>query len=226
MHVSIGASDIPARRHAYESLTGEVPFRGDPHMVFQQVLGEEPRPPRDGMTGFRATWRSSVSRRSIRNRAGDIRLPANSPTTSGAGSAARRFGRGLSVRSSDPGAGAAAGHWSRAWRPRSWLWSRPASSAPFRNGGGPMPRAGEPCSSATERSSSVPLAERNSRQAREAVDTFLTQVSENDVLKAENLEPLRTELLRARDFYERFVEQAPEIGGSQPSWGRPTSDLV
>jgi serine/threonine-protein kinase len=30
----------------YELLTGERPFRGAPHMVFQQVVHEEPRPPR------------------------------------------------------------------------------------------------------------------------------------------------------------------------------------
>jgi hypothetical protein len=30
----------------YELLTGEQPFRGTPHMVIQQVLSEEPRPPR------------------------------------------------------------------------------------------------------------------------------------------------------------------------------------
>jgi serine/threonine-protein kinase len=30
----------------YEALTGEVPFRGAPHMVLRQVLDEEPRPPR------------------------------------------------------------------------------------------------------------------------------------------------------------------------------------
>jgi serine/threonine-protein kinase len=30
----------------YEALTGEVPFRGKPHLVLQQVLAEEPRPPR------------------------------------------------------------------------------------------------------------------------------------------------------------------------------------
>jgi serine/threonine protein kinase len=28
----------------YEALTGEVPFRGVPHMVLQQVLNDEPRP--------------------------------------------------------------------------------------------------------------------------------------------------------------------------------------
>ena len=30
----------------YECLTGEPPFRGSPHMVIQQILGDEPRPPR------------------------------------------------------------------------------------------------------------------------------------------------------------------------------------
>jgi WD40 repeat protein len=30
----------------YQALTGEVPFRGVPHMVLQQVLNDEPRPPR------------------------------------------------------------------------------------------------------------------------------------------------------------------------------------
>jgi eukaryotic-like serine/threonine-protein kinase len=30
----------------YEALTGEVPFRGKPHLVLQQVLADEPRPPR------------------------------------------------------------------------------------------------------------------------------------------------------------------------------------
>jgi serine/threonine-protein kinase len=30
----------------YEALTGEVPFRGKPHLVIQQILSDEPRPPR------------------------------------------------------------------------------------------------------------------------------------------------------------------------------------
>ena len=30
----------------YEALTGEVPFRGAPHMVLQQVLLDDPVPPR------------------------------------------------------------------------------------------------------------------------------------------------------------------------------------
>ena len=76
-------------------------------------------------------------------------------------------------------------------------------------------------------------AVRNFRQAREAVDTYLTQVSENDVLRAQNLEPLRRELLRtARDFYERFVEQDPndpelqvELGKAHARLGQITTVL-
>ena len=61
---------------------------------------------------------------------------------------------------------------------------------------------------------------RNSAR-REAVDTYLTQVSDNPVLKAENLEPLRRELLRtARDFYERFVQQEPDDPELQVELGR------
>jgi tetratricopeptide (TPR) repeat protein len=59
----------------------------------------------------------------------------------------------------------------------------------------------------------------------------LTQVSDSDVLKAENLEPLRRELLRtAKDFYERFVQQDPgnrrlqmELGKAHERLGLITS---
>ena len=58
------------------------------------------------------------------------------------------------------------------------------------------------------------------------MDTYLTQVSENDVLKGQNLEPLRRELLRtARDFYERFVEQDPDDPDLQAELGRAHARL-
>jgi tetratricopeptide (TPR) repeat protein len=50
------------------------------------------------------------------------------------------------------------------------------------------------------------LAEQNFGMAREAVDKYLTQVSENPQLKAQALEPLRQQLLNtAKQFYEKFV---------------------
>ena len=54
-------------------------------------------------------------------------------------------------------------------------------------------------------------ARENFQLAREAVDKYLTRVSEDPRLKAHNLEPLRRDLLEtARDFYERFIQQHPD----------------
>ena len=51
-------------------------------------------------------------------------------------------------------------------------------------------------------------AEDNFRDAREAVDRFYTKVSEDQLLKAEGLQPLRAELLKeALDYYKRFLSQ-------------------
>ncbi len=41
----------------YESLTGEQPFRGKPHLVLQQILHEEPHPHAGLTTPSPATWR-------------------------------------------------------------------------------------------------------------------------------------------------------------------------
>jgi hypothetical protein len=54
-------------------------------------------------------------------------------------------------------------------------------------------------------------AERNFRGAREAVDAYLTSISEYPQLKAHAFEPLRRERLHtARDFYERLVAEEPD----------------
>ena len=46
----------------YECLAGEAPFRGSPHRVIQQILNDEPRPPRRSTTPSRETWRRSASK--------------------------------------------------------------------------------------------------------------------------------------------------------------------
>jgi tetratricopeptide (TPR) repeat protein len=51
-------------------------------------------------------------------------------------------------------------------------------------------------------------AEANFQQARQAVDSYYTQVSESQLLKASGLQPLRRELLQpALAYYQAFVEQ-------------------
>lgn len=51
-------------------------------------------------------------------------------------------------------------------------------------------------------------AEENFREARAAVDRFYTKVSEEQLLKAEGLQPLRAELLgEALEYYRRFLSQ-------------------
>ena len=45
----------------YECLTGELPFRGEPHRIIHQVLNDEPRSPRVfDETRFRAIWKPSA----------------------------------------------------------------------------------------------------------------------------------------------------------------------
>ena len=52
------------------------------------------------------------------------------------------------------------------------------------------------------------LAQENFKKAREAVDTYLTKVSEVQLLKEPRLQPLRKELLSlALDYYEKFINQ-------------------
>jgi tetratricopeptide (TPR) repeat protein len=51
-------------------------------------------------------------------------------------------------------------------------------------------------------------AEDNFREARDAVDRFYTKVAEEDLLRAEGLQPLRHDLLeQALEYYRRFLEQ-------------------
>ena len=59
-------------------------------------------------------------------------------------------------------------------------------------------------------------AEENFREARDAVDRFYTKVAEEDLLRAEGLQPLRQDLLeQALEYYRRFLKQR----GNDPDFG-------
>ena len=216
-----GASDLDLRSDVYslgvtfyEALTGTVPFHGVPHMVFQQVLTEEPRSarllndkiPRDLETICQKAMAKEPSKRyqTALEIADDL----------------RRWQRGLAIHARP------ISRLERGWR---WCKCRPlvAALAPALVlvvcGGvsGISWKWAEAVSERKRTERERDRAVRNFRQVREAVDTYLTQVSDNDVLKAQNLEPLRRDLLRtAKDFYERFVQQDPDDPELQAELGR------
>ncbi len=198
----------------YEALTGTVPFHGAPHMVFQQVLTEEPRPvrrlndtvPRDLETICVKAMAKEPARRyqTARDLAEDL----------------RRWQRGEPIHARP------VGRLERAWRScrRRPLVSGLALALALALIGGLTGISWNWREAVRERRRTErerDRALRNFRQAREAVDAYLTQVSENSELKEQNLEPLRRDLLRtARDFYERFVEQDPQDRELQAELGK------
>ena len=221
-----GAADLDPRSDIYslgvtlyEALTGTVPFHGVPHMVFQQVLAEEPRSPRllndrvprDLETICLKAMAKEPGRRyqTAREIADDL----------------RRWQRGEPIQARP------VGRVERGWR---WCRRRPLVAALAialllaMSGGlaGISWKWAEAVSERRRTELERDRAQRNFRQAREAVDTYLTQVSDSDVLKSQNLEPLRRELLRtARDFYERFVQQDPDDPDLQADLGRAHARL-
>ena len=62
-------------------------------------------------------------------------------------------------------------------------------------------------------------AQQNFAMARGAVDSYLTQVSDDVDLKSHNLESLRRKLLEtARGFYEQFIQQEPQEPALRADW--------
>jgi len=214
---SLGAS-------LYEMLTGEPPFRGTPARVVHQVLEEEPVSPRQLNEAIPRDLETICAKAMAKE-------PSRRYPTSGEfADDLWRWLRGETIRARS------VGRLERAWR---FCRRRPLIAGltaalvlvvitGFASTFSQWRRAERQRDLALKERA---LAESNFRPAREAVDTYLTQVSENDVLKAQNLEPLRRELLQtAREFYERFVQQNPgdhallaELGRAHKRLGLITS---
>ncbi len=200
----------------YEALTGTVPFHGAPHMVFQQVLSEEPlalrrlndNVPRDLETICSKAMAKEPGRRYQRacELADDL----------------RRYRRGEPILARPVG---------RLERSVSWCRRRPlvaglllALTLAIAGGvAGISWNWAEAVRQRRRMEVERDRARRNFRQAREAVDTYLTQVSENGSSRS------RTSSRCAGICCERH-ETSTSVSCSKnlttqisrPSWVRPT----
>jgi tetratricopeptide (TPR) repeat protein/tRNA A-37 threonylcarbamoyl transferase component Bud32 len=185
----------------YEALTGEVPFRGTPHLVLQQVLHDDPRPlrqlndriPRDLETICLKAMAKEPQRRyqTACALAEDLRRwQRGEPIQARPASALERCWRwcrrsprvaGLTVALVIVLAGGFAGV--------VWQWQRAERN--FR-----------------EKLQQQQLAEQSAQQARDAVHEFYTKVSEETLLNEPGLQPLRKQLLQtALSYYQRFADE-------------------
>jgi Protein kinase domain len=192
----------------YEALVGEVPFRGSPNQVLERVLNQDPVPPRD-LNGAVPRDLETICLKAMAkqpsHRFGSAQALADD---------LRRWLRGEPIEARP------VGRIQRAWR---WCRRKPlvaslaaalllAVSAGVAGISWKWAEAVEQRQRAEhdrdEADRQRRRAERSLRQAREAVDTYLTGVSENADLKAHAFERLRRDLLKtAQGFYERFVEE-------------------
>jgi serine/threonine-protein kinase len=191
----------------YQLLCGELPFRGVARMLQQQVIEDEPRPLR------RLNDRIPRDLETI-----TLRCLAKEPSSRYATAAAlrddlQRFLRHEPILARPVGPAARLWRWCR--RNRSvasllvllalvflcgfvgvvWQWRRAETGL-------------------KEVKRQKALADQSFREARQAVDDNLTQVSESALLKVEGMQPLRKALLEsALKYYKRFLQQR----GDDPS---------
>ena len=195
----------------YETLTGAAPFRGLPHLVLHQVLHDEPLPPR------RLNDQVPRDLETICLKALAKEPARRYPTAAAFRDDLRRWLERQPIQARP----ASALERGRLWCRRKPLAAGLLAALLFVFGGGAAGitwewlqaekhrRQAETDRDLAQRKRAE--AERGFRRAREAVDKYLTEVTENRDLKAHHFEPLRRELLQtAKQFYERFVEENPD----------------
>jgi serine/threonine-protein kinase len=176
----------------YECLTGEVPFRGTPHMVVQQILHDDPRPPRrlnDAIPrDLETICLKALAREPHRRYA----------TAAAMAEDLRRWGRGEPIRAR------AVGRIERGWR----LARRRPLSASLVAALAIALVAGSTASLLLWRRAEAHLrdAERDYRRARDAVDRFYVKLYTNGILNQPGTESARTEVVRdAIAYYRAFL---------------------
>jgi serine/threonine-protein kinase len=198
----------------YEALTGEAPFRGTPARVLDQILHDEPRPPRQ-LNDAVPRDLQTVCLKAMAKEPGR-RYPAAGELAADL----QRWQRGEPIRARP------AGVLERGWR---WCRRNPRVAAltaalllVFLGGFAGVVwqwRRAEANAEAARRHQA--LADENFRAALKAVDEYLVRVSENRLLNEPGLQPLRRELLEtARTFYQRFVEQRRDDPAVREEWAR------
>ncbi len=210
----------------YELLTGDVPFRGAPHMIVQRVLSDEPLPPR------RLNDRVPRDLETVCLKAMAKEPGRRYPSAADLRDDLRRFLAGEPVRARPAGA-----------VERGWRWCRRNPRLAATSLALVLALLGGSAGMAWQWSGAVVARDEARREreqartdfdrARAAVDKYLTEVSEDPELRARNLEPLRRKLLlSARDFYEHFVAEHPddpllraELGRAHGRLGRIDSFL-
>jgi serine/threonine-protein kinase len=192
----------------YETLTGEVPFRGLPHLVLRQVIQEEPRPPRRLNDAVPRDLETVCLKAMAKE-------PGRRYATAGDFAAdLRRFVNGELVRARP------VGRLERAWR---WCRRNPiiagltaALVLVFLSGFAGVlwqwRRAEDNAQEATANfhraEDNARAADQNFRQARKVVDTFFLRVYREGLLSQPGTRALQKKVLEdVRGYYEEFVRQ-------------------
>jgi serine/threonine-protein kinase len=210
-----GTGDLDARSDVYsrgvtlyEALTGEVPFRGLPHLVLRQVIQDEPRPPRrlndavprDLETVCVKAMAKEPGRRyaTARDLADDLRRFVNAEPVRAR--PVGRVGRGWRWCRRNPIiAGLAAALvlvFLGGFAGVLWQWGRAEANAQ------------EAGANFRQAKANAQEADRNFRQARKVVDTFFGRVYREGLLSQPGTQELQKKVLQdVRGYYEEFVRQ-------------------